>query len=133
MNHGASHFAVSHMQSAVADAGGFFIVGDHQNRLLQFAIGEAQHLEHCFGVSGVEVTGGLVGEDDRRAGDQRAGDGDALLLTAGELRRPVIEAVLDAEQLGEMLQLGWIERLGAFGDLVANLDVARARSALAAG
>ena len=35
----------------------------------------------------IEVAGRLVGEDDRRIVDQRAGDGDALLLAAGELQR----------------------------------------------
>ena len=37
----------------------------------------------------VEVAGRLVGEQDRRAVDQRPGDGDALLLAAGELVGPV--------------------------------------------
>jgi len=33
---------------------------------------------------GVEVSGGLVGEDDGGVIDQGAGDGDALALAAGE-------------------------------------------------
>ena len=33
----------------------------------------------------VEVAGRLVGEDQRRVGDERARDRDPLLLTAGEL------------------------------------------------
>ena len=36
-------------------------------------------------MSGVEIAGGLVGEQDSRRVDQRAGDGDALHLAAGEL------------------------------------------------
>ena len=39
----------------------------------------------------VEVAGRLVGEHDRRPRDERAGDRDALLLAAGELRRAVAE------------------------------------------
>ncbi len=35
----------------------------------------------------VEVAGGLVGEQQRRAGDDRARDRDALLLAARELAR----------------------------------------------
>ena len=31
---------------------------------------------------GVEVTGGLVGEDELGVGDDGAGDGDSLLLTS---------------------------------------------------
>ena len=35
----------------------------------------------------------------RRLGDQRAGDGDALLLSAGELARLMIEAIAEADAL----------------------------------
>ncbi len=38
----------------------------------------------------VEVGGGLVGEHELRAGDQRARDGDALALAAGQLVGPVL-------------------------------------------
>ena len=41
---------------------------------------------HLHAVSRVEVAGGLVGEQERGPVDQRAGDGHALLLAAGELR-----------------------------------------------
>ena len=47
--------------------------------------------------NGVEVAGGFVGEDELRPGDQRASDGDALLLPAGQLGRAVLEAVTDPE------------------------------------
>src|SRR3954452_13735199 len=39
----------------------------------------------------VEVGGRLVGEDQRRLADQRAGDRCALLLAAGHLRRHVVD------------------------------------------
>jgi len=35
---------------------------------------------------GIERSGGFVGEDDRRMVGERAGDGDALLLSTGKLR-----------------------------------------------
>ena len=47
----------------------------------------------------VEVAGRLVGEDQHRARDQRPGDGDALLLAAGELGRLVVEPVAEPEAL----------------------------------
>ena len=47
----------------------------------------AQQGQHLVRGGGVEGAGRLVGEHDRGLGDQRAGDGDALLLAAGELRR----------------------------------------------
>ena len=46
---------------------------------------------------GVEVAGGLVGEDDGRAVDERAGDGDALALAAGELVGLVVHAGFEAD------------------------------------
>src|SRR5690606_41659207 len=49
----------------------------------------------------VEVARRLVGEEDGRAADERAGDGDALLLAAGELRRVVVEAVAEADAVEE--------------------------------
>ena len=45
----------------------------------------------------VEVAGRLVGEDDRRARDERARDRDALLLSAGELGRAVLAPVGEAD------------------------------------
>ena len=52
----------------------------------------------------VEVTGRLVGEQDRRVVHQRARDGDALALTAGQLVRPVIHAVAELHALERFLR-----------------------------
>jgi hypothetical protein len=58
------------------------------------ALVEVAEDRHDHGlVDGVEVAGGLVGEDQRRLVDQGAGDGDALLLAARELARQVVEAL----------------------------------------
>ena len=46
----------------------------------------------------VEVAGRLVGEEERRLGDERARDGDALLLPAGELVRRVMHALGEADR-----------------------------------
>ena len=46
----------------------------------------------------VEVAGRLVGEHHRRPRDERAGDRDALLLAAGELRRPVRAALGETDR-----------------------------------
>ena len=43
-----------------------------------------QQVHDLLAVLGVEVTGRLIGEDQLRTGHYGAGDGDALLLTAGE-------------------------------------------------
>ena len=41
----------------------------------------------------VEIAGGFVRKNDGWIGDQRAGDGNALLLPAGKLGRAVMEAI----------------------------------------
>ena len=63
------------------------VVGDHHDRLAagrrrSRAAGRAPR----GAVRGVERAGRLVGEHDGRVGDQGAGDGDPLLLAAGQLR-----------------------------------------------
>jgi hypothetical protein len=45
----------------------------------------AQDRHHLAGGGRVEVAGGLVGEQDARAVDERAGDRDPLLLAAREV------------------------------------------------
>ena len=45
----------------------------------------------------VEIAGRLVGQEDARRVGDRARDGDALLLAAGQLGRPVRQALLETE------------------------------------
>ena len=61
---------------------------------------------------GVEVAGGLVGEDDRRLAGQGAGHGHALLLAAGELARAVAQPVAEADGGHDLVEPGLV-RLGA--------------------
>ncbi len=120
--------AVAHGEDTICDLGGFGIVSDHENGLVELTAGVAEHVEYGVGVFGVEVTGGLVGEDNGGAVDEGAGDGDALLLSAGEFVGAVIEATGDAEQIGEVVEQGAIEsglgRGAEVGDVVGDLDVA---------
>jgi hypothetical protein len=59
--------------------------------------GEQVH-DH-LAVAGVEVAGGLVGEDHARRARQGAGDRHALLLAAGQLRRQMLGARAEADGL----------------------------------
>ena len=56
-----------------------------------------EHAQHFLARARVQVAGRLVGEDQRRMVDQRARDGHALLLAAGELGGLVVHAVLQAD------------------------------------
>ena len=83
-------------------AGDVGLVGDHHDR----AAGAVQLVEQAEDLGGrgrVEVAGRLVGEQQVRLGDQRPGDRDPLLLAAGELARPVLGPVAEADpvQRGE--------------------------------
>jgi hypothetical protein len=66
----------------------------------------AQNLEHRFGVFAVEVAGGLVGQQDGRVVHNGARDGHALLLSAGQRIRLVIQPAGDAEQAQHFVELG---------------------------
>ena len=56
-------------------------------------------------VDRIEVAGRLVGEDEVRIVDQAAGDGHALLLTAGELRGPMLQPLAQADHLAPARRL----------------------------
>ena len=69
-------------------------VGHHDNGGAFFVeVGEQVH--HLAAIFRVEVARRLVGEDELGVGDHGAGDGHPLLLTARELLREVVFAVLD--------------------------------------
>src|SRR3546814_3730484 len=57
----------------------------------------SHELEDLGAGARVEVSGRLVGEDDLRARREGAGHSDTLLLAAGELARPMGEAVSEAD------------------------------------
>ena len=53
--------------------------------------------EHMLGGVQIEISGRLVGQQDARRIGDRARDRDALLLAAGQFRRPVIEPPAQAQ------------------------------------
>ncbi len=67
------------------------------------AVEVRQQLHDLARSGGVEVAGRLVGKDHHRIADDRAGDGDALLLAARQLRRVVMLAPLKSD-LGQRLR-----------------------------
>src|SRR5262245_48824323 len=68
------------------------VMRHHQRRLAVIAHETLEEIEDLVGALAVEVAGGLVAEEKRRIGDDRARDADALLLPARELPRIVAHA-----------------------------------------
>ena len=62
----------------------------------------ADEAEDGLGALRVERAGGLVAEEDLRLRGERAGDGHALLLAAGELRGIVFQLVAEAHELKQL-------------------------------
>ena len=65
---------------------------------MQFAEGCKDH----FPGVGIEISGWFIGENDAGIIHQCSGNGDALLLSAGELRRSVFGAVLEPDEFEGM-------------------------------
>ena len=77
---------------------------------MELGAGGFQQKEHIFTGSAVQVSGGLVGQDDFRLREQGPGDGDTLLLAAGEVVGEVLELILEAQGADDLFQ----ETLSAF-------------------
>ncbi len=85
---------------AVADlADDRHLVGDQDDGQAQPAVDVAQQREDRLGALRVQRRGGFVAEQDLRLVHQRAGDADALFLSAGELYRVGVAFFLQADQL----------------------------------
>ena len=67
--------------------------------LAELVDGVAHEAEDLAAGAAVEVAGRLVGEDHLRPAGERPGDGDALLLAARQLARPVLQAVAEADRV----------------------------------
>ena len=81
----ADDAAVAQLDGAVAVGGGEGAVSDQDHGEVAVGVEAAQEVEDRLPGARIEVAGGLVGDQHFRLGDQGAGDGDALLLAAGEL------------------------------------------------
>jgi hypothetical protein len=82
-----------------------WIVGHHDDGLLELVIEALHQPEDGFGGLGVQVTGRLIREEHRRIRDDRPRDRYALLLASGELTRIVIAPVGEADDVENRLDL----------------------------
>ena len=78
---------------------GMRIVSDHHDGLTELPVELGENRQNFLGRCGVEIARRLVRQDESGVGDDRAGDGDTLLLAAGKLARIVSQPVAQADQL----------------------------------
>src|SRR5215475_5499967 len=107
----------------VGVAGGHRVVGDHDDGLAELAHAAAEQVQDFRTGPGVEVAGGLVGEDDLWPSGQGARDGDPLLLPAGQLRGAVPQPRAQAHRVHDGAEPGLVG--GAARDVQREGDVVR--------
>src|SRR5262245_31252653 len=95
------------------------VVRDHDDGFVVIAVEFFEQRQRLLRRSRVQVAGRLVGQNKIGVGDDSAGDGDALLLTAGELARQMAQAVTQPDQVQRrrrvlhtlaLLQIGQLQR-----------------------
>src|SRR6267154_4446961 len=106
--------------SALGDDG---IVRDHQHGLAELFHQAVDQLHDFVGAFAIEVAGGLVAKQDGGVGDDGAGDGHALFLSAGELPRIVIHALREANDAEGGFDVLAALGLGEFCEQQRQLDV----------
>ena len=75
--------AIAEADDTAGVARNVFFVGDEHNRVAG-RIDILEDLHNFFAGLGIQVSCRFIGQDDRRIGNQRSRNGDALPLTAGE-------------------------------------------------
>ena len=88
--------AVAEAEDALAVASDVFFVG-HDDDGFSGAIEVLEEGHDLFAGFGIEVAGGFVAEDHDGVGDDGAGDGDALLLTAREFVWFMVHAAFETD------------------------------------
>ncbi len=102
--------AVAEVEHAVGVARGDRVVRDHRDGLAVLAARSGEQSQHLAPGLRVEVSGGLVGEDQIRCGGEGAGDRHALLLTAGQLVRTMSEPRTEPERLDKSVDARPLDR-----------------------
>ena len=88
---------VTHLDDPLAGCGCLGIVRDHYDCLVESIIQFTEHLQNNFGVLRVQITRGLVSQNECRPIHDCAGQSYPLLLSAGKLKRFVVHLVFQAQ------------------------------------
>src|SRR5690625_32000 len=109
-----AHLAVAQVHDALCHGRLRYVVGDDGRGRPQLFVHALERLEHDDARRRIERAGGLVAQQHRRAPCDGTGDGDALLLPARKLRREVIHAIVEPDDLKRLLRCHGLARY--FGD-----------------
>jgi hypothetical protein len=93
--------AIEEPHDAAGVQGDVFFVGDEDDRLA-IRIQSIEERKNLLGRDGIEVAGRFIGQDVLRIVREAARDAGALLLAAGKLRRPMIEAMSEPDERGKV-------------------------------
>jgi len=98
-------------------------VGDHDDGHAGVFLNFFKEREDGFARRAVEISGGLIGEEDFWAVDEGAGDGGALLLAAGKLAGPMGDALSEADAIESFADAGSAVAALDFGETERELDI----------
>jgi hypothetical protein len=113
--------AVAQVDDAVRHAGDGGVVGDDDRGGADLVVDAGDDLEDELAGLVVERPGRLVAEQHLGPLDDGAGDGDALLLAAGELRRKVVAPRRQADPVDRLVDRHRVlDDVGDQGDVLAH-------------
>ena len=98
--------AVPQDQRPPGVAGDLLVVRDQDHRQPFVLVELPEQVDHLAAGSRVEVAGRLVAHQDRRGGNECAGDRDPLLLPAGELPGVMVQPVAQSDPFEQPDRLG---------------------------
>ena len=105
-------------------------MGHHEDGGLQVRLGLEKGVDHRPGGAGIQMSGGLVGQQEHGVVDEGAGHGGALLLSAGDLCRILVPDGTDAEDAAQAVGGLLHVASGLPGDDAGQEDVVPDREAV---
>ena len=97
--------SVQNMDHALRLTGDVVVVGDEHDGVA-LLMQTVKNLHNVPRRAGIQISGGLVRQNQGRFCDQRTGDGDALLLAAGEFRGLVLRPFAEPDPLQRLADAG---------------------------
>src|SRR6266540_6605783 len=123
LSRGLDNLAVSDVEGAIGDVRNPSVVRDNDDGLLEILVQSLEQIEDFLAGLRVELSCGLVREEQGRIVRQRDRNGDPLLLTAAQLVRPMARTLGEADEIKEFLRPSLPGRAVLGGEAHRQLDV----------